>query len=919
MSTTIRLGQTDSVNSVNRQNFLDVELKNTSKLSHFTDIKTTIDQYEQFVNERENCDKYRLILTINPYCSNVLFNTITEVVYAEGSTYCENVVGENKAENVNSRSGVVYGLPDPTRLQMIADTEYSKIGTAKRSEYEENYVYHPGYDIFNNHTLRNTTFKIVNKLKNSNEDTKKVFNTIADTMRYQDGSEVKFKRRDVFEVGDAQTKHLYLNEDVLTYEDSVNANLTEEDGWYGFINASTMQSKNPTDNFNDLGIAYTLNDRKPCEFIDMYPDRTLYSFTPKYNKYRHRLEHNWDIILTYPYEKTNEYDVVSFKDGNKRISSLTIVSATKTYGMSGEYVVLFRCLTKHGLKRGDTVRFYYDNNGWKTYEKDFIVKDVGDMNKEKKEYYFYITDMDFIRFVAGSTYANATDEELPQPIDMKYRFARVVNGEPCEYYIRKFKKLPNFKFRKENFSLDGYYGIDDIDSYKAYINRYVDENAKEDDKMVLFDHEQYKLGFASTIYNDDTTQVTFTDTIDVENLVDEFGRPLTEIYATIIKANRGHEEWYGGEVSNDKVEFSHCFGKVSCGLLFSQEYTDRSTKVIGEANDTCVLDYRTTYGDITCMYYEATNCIGGNAYDTDITVDNKDEFFGDIIEFTPSKVETRIIQPFSFRFNTRQRELNDINNYKLVYTEIETDDYDYTNETNKSSFKTKDITVTNQISLRPEGYYYQAHYRIPIREFGSVNQDSHYDIILSDISIVQADAIYIKLVAVRNAHLSVGDTLYMCIDSENKMYEFVVTYIENRVTYYVVPKCPANDSPWHYFTEKTWYDIVNDAKTRKKEDGTIVFRKVNENIPIYAQKVANNTYLWRDVLKPGDKDIVNLPEYAYANDSFYITNEINFFLKRQDPQGMNNLYCDDGFPNDISGNIKKESNYFYRKENEVVC
>jgi len=841
------------------------------------------------------------------------------VVYAEGSTYCENVVGENKAENVNSRSGVVYGLPDPTRLQMIADTEYSKIGTAKRSEYEENYVYHPGYDIFNNHTLRNTTFKIVNKLKNSNEDTKKVFNTIADTMRYQDGSEVKFKRRDVFEVGDAQTKHLYLNEDVLTYEDSVNANLTEEDGWYGFINASTMQSKNPTDNFNDLGIAYTLNDRKPCEFIDMYPDRTLYSFTPKYNKYRHRLEHNWDIILTYPYEKTNEYDVVSFKDGNKRISSLTIVSATKTYGMSGEYVVLFRCLTKHGLKRGDTVRFYYDNNGWKTYEKDFIVKDVGDMNKEKKEYYFYITDMDFIRFVAGSTYANATDEELPQPIDMKYRFARVVNGEPCEYYIRKFKKLPNFKFRKENFSLDGYYGIDDIDSYKAYINRYVDENAKEDDKMVLFDHEQYKLGFASTIYNDDTTQVTFTDTIDVENLVDEFGRPLTEIYATIIKANRGHEEWYGGEVSNDKVEFSHCFGKVSCGLLFSQEYTDRSTKVIGEANDTCVLDYRTTYGDITCMYYEATNCIGGNAYDTDITVDNKDEFFGDIIEFTPSKVETRIIQPFSFRFNTRQRELNDINNYKLVYTEIETDDYDYTNETNKSSFKTKDITVTNQISLRPEGYYYQAHYRIPIREFGSVNQDSHYDIILSDISIVQADAIYIKLVAVRNAHLSVGDTLYMCIDSENKMYEFVVTYIENRVTYYVVPKCPANDSPWHYFTEKTWYDIVNDAKTRKKEDGTIVFRKVNENIPIYAQKVANNTYLWRDVLKPGDKDIVNLPEYAYANDSFYITNEINFFLKRQDPQGMNNLYCDDGFPNDISGNIKKESNYFYRKENEVVC
>jgi hypothetical protein len=120
-----------------------------------------------------------------------------------------------------------------------------------------------------------------------------------------------------------------------------------------------------------------------------------------------------------------------------------------------------------------------------------------------------------------------------------------------------------------------------------------------------------------------------------------------------------------------------------------------------------------------------------------------------------------------------------------------------------SSFKTKDTTVTSQVTLRPEGYYYQAHYRIPIREFGSVNQDSHYDIILSDVSLAQADAMYIKLVAVRNANLSVGDTLYMCIDSENKIYEFVVTYIENRVTYYVAPKCPANDSPWHYFRNKT--------------------------------------------------------------------------------------------------------------------
>ena len=66
-------------------------------------------------------------------------------------------------------------------------------------------------------------------------------------------------------------------------------------------------------------------------------------------------------------------------------------------------------------------------------------------------------------------------------------------------------------------------------------------------------------------------------------------------------------------------------------------------------------------------------------------------------------------------------------------------------------------------------------------------------------------------------------------------------------------------------------------------------------------------------------NIKDLPEYAYANDAFYITKEINFFLRRQDPQGWNGLYCKDGFPNDIPGNIKPESNYIYKEEKEIIC
>ena len=305
----------------------------------------------------------------------------------------------------------------------------------------------------------------------------------------------------------------------------------------------------------------------------MYPDRTLYSFNPKYNKYRNREEYNWDIILTYPYVKTNDYDIVRKfdivigKNDNdediilKDCTALTILSAVRTMGPSGETIILFRSLTKHGLKRGDNVRFYYEDGGdWKQYEKDFKVRNVGDLENEQKEYYFYINDMDFIRLLDDSL-GDVPDNEL-EVFDKKYRFGRVVGNVPSRYYIRIFKKLPNFKYAEQNFPKDGSMTIDD----------YINTNAKDDSgKMVLFDKEQYKLAFESTIYNDESTQVTFTDTIDIDNLVDARGCPVTEIFVTLIKRNKGNTLWYNKNYTDEDVEFSHCFGDISCGLEFSQK------------------------------------------------------------------------------------------------------------------------------------------------------------------------------------------------------------------------------------------------------------------------------------------------------------------------------------------------------------
>ena len=50
-----------------------------------------------------------------------------------------------------------------------------------------------------------------------------------------------------------------------------------------------------------------------------------------------------------------------------------------------------------------------------------------------------------------------------------------------------------------------------------------------------------------------------------------------------------------------------------------------------------------------------------------------------------------------------------------------------------------------------------------------------------------------------------------------------------------------------------------------------------------------------------------------------VMQQINFFLKRQDPFGYNGLYTSESSPNDIFGNVKEENIYEYKDETNVVC
>ena len=979
----IRLTSTDSTNSVNTDAFVDVEVQQHTKVFPFPSVSDTIDQRELFEQERENSTQYRLILTINPYCTNVLFNAVTEIVKNEGTDVPNDLCIATKDGVHKGDGSFETNMSGVSNVDMIRNTEYSNAENGS-------YVYHCGFDIFNNHILRNKSFKLVNpldddksfKYKNTSGENKNViksnYNTIRDIMRYADGTAVKLTRRTDLTTIDGvnenssqnNARHLYLKDDILPFVDSINENIREENGWWGFKNNSSIPSckfvvDDDTKEWKDLKISKVFNDvyfngiddveHTSCEFIEMYPDSSLYSFSPKYNRFQNREEQNWDVCLMYPYENDEGVDKILINGSLKKddpneevkyVNGLLLASYKQTKGTSGQDIILFRSYVKHNLKVGDKFKLFYNinNNGGtgefvEIKDKQFRVINTGNLNGDYLDYYFYINDVNDLKEALGINENIKIEEGL-----YTFRFVKVVNDRNCKYYYRKFRKLPNLRFKKEELT-------DEIVNNKEDFEEYIDNNCRENtnSEMRPFNKEQYPLAFARTIYNDSNAQIVFTDTIDIDKFTDNLGRPLTELFVTFIKRNKGHNIWYNKQKTQEElreIEFSHCFGEVISGLDIHSEWSD----------DEYVENSREELGDCTLL----TNDNNNFALDTNIVLESKDcdVLYGDVVELDTYEMKETVLSDVHFRFNTEQREHkfsnNELDCSYFVFDEIETDDYD------RDGFVCSENEV-EEATYRPEGYHYKAHYPIKVREFGSMRQGSYKEIKVIKCNPKQANGMFIEVVSSIRSGITSNDIVYLCDENEEMMIPLTVNSVQSTVRFLLNPMKPTEENYLNVFEivegllhsdEKTitqedidngytWVDedgnenvageelrnedneVISDGDLNRKifdySKPKYVLRIKNNSIPSYAYKVATNLYLWRDVLNVGNKDTVELTEYPFANGHFYINKEINFFLKRQDPFNENGLYAETQIPNDISGNVRKQSNYEYKDEEHRVC
>ena len=975
------LKSSKSKESTNISKGLDVQLMGSRKLLPTDDFFDDISQYQQYLEERRNCNIIRLTCQVNTICTNVLFNSISEIVKDEGSN---NVSMLNYGAGPTSLNGVVYnnknlsfwsgcnsryekednynGVPLTaitldTTLKALCDNDSgitengmfvsgvshptNAIRDTQLSNSKNGFIYHCGIDIFNNHLLRSKTFKCVNKGYGNN--TFDSFNTIGDVLRHYNGKKVFEKIPIPFpeKVTKITVMHLYEYDELYSYKECVEKKLIDGfDGWVGFKNASKI--KTYFDSEDSLEIERPLMYMNGGDFVDMYPDRTLYSFTPKFNPFRKRVEKNWNYCLTYPSSSYTPSSVTS--DFNQiidyELKSLKIACFDEnTIADNGSKQYVFYCVSKHGLKEGDFINVYKSWNDTETNKR--TSKKIIDSLKVN----VVVDDFIFVTYNPGYQISkkwvevNETDEVIHNRLvkngkfyyivnnmaniddeAQQISFKKVVSDIECDYYVRIFSRMPNFKYASG----------DTHNEYEIYRKR-GDKTLIETYQSPEYDFENHisKLAFAKNIYSDSIGQVVYTDDIDLSFIKDNLGRPLSSLYFTIVKNNMGYKEWYGygcdapswnnkykDLIKHENVEYSHCFGKVKCGM---------------EVNDICFdlpiniryLKYETNTGFNTKVINGNNRSYRADGLnfvieDDEVWFNTDTNYYGDLCYFDNFNSAEVSIQPILHRFNTAQREssYSASNNFfnKYIYDEIAKDDYDVDNSYEISG------GVISDINKKDEGYFYTPHYEIPIRTFGSLNTITPDNLVIRDVRF--SNGVF-RIVSLQNHYLTIGDKVILYDKVNLKYYNGVTVSGSNDTNKVFACKLFGEDG------EQVMRNIfVKDGRTRKFAEFKLM-KMDNMNAPTYARMIKDGTcrVVWRDIINNGlDTTNETVEKYPYTNGALYINKGVNLYLKRQDPFNQTGLYYGggpgggtDGIPDILGNAMEYTEGDNYVEETKMEC
>jgi len=954
----ILLGSSKSKESVVEDNFLNIVLEGNNTFIQKTEIQETIDLNEQYIKERDSCTNYRLTITINPICTNVLCNPTSTIIERNRASDGNDMLITNKS-NVNEGTQMTKYIYNP--IKSIGNT---------------NVEYFMGYDIFDNVYFRTKSIRLG----------KYMDDTVDTPMGTKDSNGVPMPIKE----------YAYLKDNINGYDQAIRDNLHEHNGWIQCVNPSRIMlwKKNTDESYSlseDSKISFIKGGN--CEKTDLFPTREMLLFNTlfRYNSVgRLTNEENWSYFLSYPYKNIYDHwlvytpkDDTSSEDYSSHGIPIIYIENLEEGNEKNPFTkscLLFQTPYPNKLKNFNKIRFYYkgDNNESKPFI-DFTVQRV--VNETK----FYI-------------FKNETQEDFFSGGNLKENFKnarikKIVNGIPCDYYIKEFRKIPNWKFENEKITPDN-----------------IIEKIKTNNQS--FNSEKYNLSYGKNIFNDKIIQISFTDSVDINMLKDNLGRPITKIFLTIYKNNEHEVDWEDYFASNSssfqphfqdvgtkktryETDFQRYWSKNSVG--YELVYTP-TLPIENSRDDIGVLEYQKNYPNIYCMhnvknestdFYPDITVKYDNRYNSSILAAEKldfkwpcppnsiqnnieDEteqyFYGDICEFDKSTFTETVLSKCQYRFNTVNRESSLFHDKCIVIHSIAlfssdgissldthpapNEDGQYKPATGVNTFQTGESNfffgndslpfdcdnikdngnkmiyrALVQAGPRPEGYYYQSHYPITLKWYESELQYKSFPRIyfISDINgYIISNAGYFNI---KIEKCEIGgkefDFIQFFTHSRHRLLQNTILkliWIHKSIEYekgFVIKTIRTDE---HKILIPYDEDLINYMRSTTSSG---VEEKINNiqvyvydyDTPLWAKHINFGRFVWRNIMSADDAAIRSREEYPFTNGNIYVHKQINFFLRRQSIGCPAMLF--NRFPSDVNVAMKVNMTELYEDINEI--
>lgn len=343
--------------------------------------------------------------------------------------------------------------------------------------------------------------------------------------------------------------------------------------------------------------------------------------------------YNWGYYLTYSYDNDYQKNMSCvLNDSNFNwVASDGIPFVVRNSLQNGSRLISFECVSPHNLNIGEYVELSLTYSNQKTFQ----VFSLGNNNKGSEKYIFNIFNVGY----TGNTFLDGITGTFKRVINPDN-----INETKSKYYVRRHKVLTN---------------LEDLVVGKSGF----ETNIFKDDK---------KLEFSSVTPNNVTRlskltssySYTITSSVDLnlDNVIDNQKRPISEIYLTII--NKGYSGFFNKPNRNIGLKQGWQFN-ITNNTNFWWDENNTSSNA-----DIEVSSYTKTNGDTKTFYYN-NNLIKGDLID------------GDFCEWNDYEQKERVISKYF---------------HKLKF--------------NQNVFQTSESNLTNA-----DGYYYSPHNSMTIRVF----------------------------------------------------------------------------------------------------------------------------------------------------------------------------------------------------------